>query len=106
MLFFLSRDDITTKLHDRFQYALPVIYLLLQRGLWVIKEAQSVVLHPRELNVIRDSLGTVWDPITVRSAKLRCKCIIIVNHNRPVAYTPLFFTQPSSICKTGTLRRS
>ena len=104
MLFFLSGADTTIKLHDRFQYALPVIYLLLQRALWVMKEAQSVVLHPRELNVIRNSLRTVWDPINVRTTKLKCECIIIVKHNRPVAH-PSLFTQPSSICRTGTLRR-
>ncbi len=75
MLFCLSRADITIKLHDQFQYALPVIYLLLKRALWVMKQANSVVLHPKELNVIRDSLDTIWDPITVRSTKLRCECI-------------------------------
>lgn len=71
----LSRADIATKLHDQFQYVLPVIYLLLERALWVLNQAHSVVLHPQELNVIRDSLDTLWEPITDRSAKLRCECI-------------------------------
>lgn len=102
MLICLSRADIATKLHDQFQYALPVIYLLLERALWVLNEAHSVVLHPHELNVIRDSLDTLWEPITVRSAKLRCECI---NHSRTGGLRSCLFTQPSSICRTAILRR-
>ena len=57
------------------------MFLLLERGLWVLNQAQSVVLHPQELNVIGDSLENLWEPIEDRASKLRCEYIIFT-HNR------------------------
>ena len=56
------------------------MFLLLERGLWVLNQAQSVVLHPQELNVIGDSLENLWEPIEDRASKLRCEYIIFT-HN-------------------------
>ena len=58
-----------------------MIYLLLERALWVMDQAQSVVLHPKELSVISDSIDTLWEPIAARVSKLRCKSIIVI-HSR------------------------
>ena len=69
----------------------------------MVNQAQSVVLHPQELNVIRKSLDNVWDPIIDRVSKLRCEYILTLII-KPFAYT-LFFTQPSSICKMAILTR-
>jgi hypothetical protein len=72
MLICLSKADIAI---NSIPVCPPCDLPALGTRLWVMNQAQSVVLHPQELNVIRDSLDTLWEPIMDRSAKLRCECI-------------------------------
>jgi hypothetical protein len=83
--------NLGIKLYDRFQYALPVMFLLLERGLWVLNQARSVVLHSQELNVIRYSLNNLWGPIKDRASKLRCEYITLTLID-PVAYPRVFYS--------------
>lgn len=55
------------------QYLLPLLYLILRRTLWIIHQAEFVVLNRQELQQVIHSLRvirkTVWD----RAQELKCK---------------------------------
>ncbi|KAI0369608.1 hypothetical protein BV20DRAFT_945606 [Pilatotrama ljubarskyi] len=52
-------------------YALPLVFILLQRSLFIIRQAHSIVLHEYELATIRSSLQVLWDAIADRVDTLR-----------------------------------
>ncbi|KAI1783133.1 hypothetical protein LXA43DRAFT_1087143 [Ganoderma leucocontextum] len=53
------------------KYVLPLIFLLMRRALWIIKQAGSVTLHVRELEVISYSLSTLADAVYERVRTLQ-----------------------------------
>ncbi|KAI1787462.1 hypothetical protein LXA43DRAFT_1029206 [Ganoderma leucocontextum] len=50
---------------------LPLIFLLMRRALWIVKQAGSVTLHVRELEVISYSLSTLADAVYERVRTLQ-----------------------------------
>jgi hypothetical protein len=57
----------------RFQFLLPVMYLLLERHFQILRVSQTRTLHPDELWDARDTLGYVVDAFIARLEMLQCR---------------------------------
>ncbi|KAI0665852.1 hypothetical protein C8Q78DRAFT_1083428 [Trametes maxima] len=53
------------------KYALPMVLLLLRRSLFIIRQASTIVLHPKELYIIQSSIQALWGAVADRIGTLR-----------------------------------
>ncbi|KAI0646024.1 hypothetical protein C8Q79DRAFT_730049 [Trametes meyenii] len=53
------------------KYVLPMVLLLLRRSLFVIRQASTIVLHPKELYILQSSIQALWGAVADRIGTLR-----------------------------------